>query len=171
MRVPARAGVAAAVAAVTLATAGCSSSGSGTPAEDPQASSSTDPDAAGSAGGQAAADTTVCSADATALPTPIGSGFPDSWPFPPQTVVYHVEDRGDFGTIATAVSASSFTDVLQFMNGDVVDAGFTVESGETEEHDAEAEWTGNGYRGRWAIRESAQCPGETVIQVVAADGS
>ena len=56
------------------------------------------------------------------------------------------------------------------MNHDVVAAGFHIEKGETEEHDAEAEWEGNGFHGRWAIRESAQCSGETVIQVLSAKG-
>jgi hypothetical protein len=36
-----------------------------------------------------------------------------------------------------------------------------------EEHDAEANWKSGEQTGRWVIRESAQCPGETVIQVLA----
>jgi hypothetical protein len=115
-----------------------------------------------------AADQTTCRADATPAPTPYGDDFPGTWPFPPETTVFHAEDRGDAGTIVTAVSSAPFKDVLAFLNGPVADAGFKVEHGETEEHDAEAEWTGGGFRGRWAIRESAQCPGETVIQVLSA---
>jgi hypothetical protein len=115
-----------------------------------------------------AADQTTCRADASPAPTPYGDAFPGSWPFPPQTTVFHAEDRGAEGTIVTAVSSAPFEDVLAFLNGPVADAGFKVEKGETEEHDAEAEWTASGFRGRWAIRESAQCPGETVIQVLSA---
>ena len=115
-----------------------------------------------------AADVSTCRADATAAPSPYGDGFPDDWPFPPETTVYHAEDRGQDGTIVTAISSTEFKSILDFMNHDVVDAGFGVEKGETEEHDAEAEWKGNQFRGRWAIRESAQCPGETVIQVLSA---
>jgi hypothetical protein len=117
-------------------------------------------------GFSAAADLTTCAKDATAAPTPYGAGFPQDWPFPPQTTVFNVEDRGEAGTIASAVTRTSFKQVLAFMNKKVVGAGFETESGETEEHDAEAEWDGNGYRGRWAIRESGTCPGETVLQVV-----
>jgi hypothetical protein len=87
---------------------------------------------------------------------------------PPQTIVYDAEDRGDEGVVVTGVTDLPFTDVLGALNGPAQDAGFTVTSGETEEHDAEANWSGNGYRGRWAIRESATCPGETVVQVLAA---
>ena len=116
----------------------------------------------------AAADLSTCTDQATPAETPYGSGFPEDWPFPPKTVVFNAEDRGADGTIVTGVSSTGFKQILAFMNGDVADRGFKVEKGETEEHDAEAEWDGNGFRGRWAIRESAQCPGETVIQVLSA---
>ena len=118
-----------------------------------------------------AADRNTCAADAKAVATPYGAQFPDGWPFPAGTTVYDVEDRGAQGTIVTAVSTSPFKAILAFLNHDVAGRGFRVESGETEAHDAEAEWAGNGHRGRWAIRESAQCPGETVIQVLAAKAS
>jgi hypothetical protein len=113
-----------------------------------------------------AADLSTCRADATAASKPYGDAFPRDWPFPPGTVVYNAEDRGSDGTIVTGISSSKFRTILHFMNSDVVSAGFKIEKGETEEHDAEAEWAGNGFRGRWAIRESAQCPGETVVQVL-----
>ena len=74
------------------------------------------------------------------------------------------------GTIVTGVTATRFPSVLAFMNHQVAGAGFEVEKGETEEHDAEAEWRGNGFRGRWSIRESATCPGETVVQVLSTSG-
>jgi len=114
----------------------------------------------------AAADLSTCTDQATPAKTPYGTGFPQDWPFPPKTVVFNAEDRGADGTIVTGVSSTGFKQILAFMNGDVAHQGFKVEKGETEEHDAEAEWDGNGFRGRWAIRESAQCPGETVIQVL-----
>jgi len=113
-----------------------------------------------------AADRSTCLADATPAATPYPDGAPADWPFPPSTVVFDTEDRGDDGIILTAITATPFKDVLAFLNGPVTDAGFVVQSGETEEHDAEAEWKGNSFRGRWAIRESGTCPGETVIQVL-----
>ncbi len=128
----------------------------------------TDSDSA-EAGAGAAADVTTCTDEAEAAPTPYGDRFPGDWPFPPESVVFNVEDRGDDGTIVTAVTSSDFQTVLDFMNGEVVDAGYAIEEGETEEHDAEAEWEGNGFRGRWAIRESANCEGETVVQVLSTD--
>ena len=116
----------------------------------------------------AAADLSTCTGAAKPAGTPYGDGFPQDWPFPAKTVVFNAEDRGADGTIVTGVSSTPFKQVLAFMNGRVADRGYRVEKGETEEHDAEAEWDGNGFRGRWAIRESAQCSGETVIQVLSA---
>lgn len=113
-----------------------------------------------------AADLSTCTADARAAAKPYGDGFPADWPFPPDTVVFNAEDRGADGTIVTGISSAKLPSILDFMNTEVVGAGFATEKGETEEHDAEAEWAGNGFRGRWAIRESAQCPGETVVQVL-----
>jgi hypothetical protein len=145
------------VAAVLLfSLAGCGGNSNGETEKDKDAKE----------GFSAAADLTTCSKDAKPAPTPYGAGFPQDWPFPPQTTVFNVEDRGAAGTIASAVTRTPFKQVLAFMNKDVVGAGFKTESGETEEHDAEAEWDGKGYRGRWAIRESGSCPGETVVQVV-----
>jgi hypothetical protein len=117
-----------------------------------------------------AADESTCRAAAHSIDRPYGAGFPERWPFPPRTTVYHFENRGDEGSIVTAVSSADFRSILAFMNHDVVGAGYRIEGGETEEHDAEAEWAGAGYHGRWAIRESADCPGETVIQVLAGPG-
>jgi len=159
MRLPRRAAAPLGAAVLLVALAGC---GGG-----PEAGH----EKSGEPGLENAADRTTCAADAKTVPTPYGGQFPDAWPFPSGTTVYDVEDRGAQGTIVTAISTAPFTSILGFLNHDVVARGFRVESGETEEHDAEAEWEGNGHRGRWAIRESASCPGETVIQVLAATSS
>ena len=154
MRAPARLVAALATAALLAGVSGCGSD------------STTESDKDAGEKFTSVADQSTCLADATEVATPWPDGFPDDWPFPDRTTAYHVEDRGSDGIIVTAVTGSAFKDVLAFMNKDVSDAGYEVESGETEAHDAEAEWSGNGFHGRWAIRESAQCAGETVIQVL-----
>jgi len=111
-----------------------------------------------------AADTSTCVEDATPVDS-YPDGYPQDFPMPKGTVVFHVEDRGQDGVIATGVTATPFDDVLNAMNN-AKRAGFAVASGETEENDAEANWTGNGYLGRWAIKKSASCPDQTVIQLL-----
>jgi hypothetical protein len=115
-------------------------------------------------GGSAAYDAETCVGDAAAVAsTP--DDYPASFPLPDGTVVFHVEDRGEDGVIATGVTATPFADVLAAMNA-AQKSGFAITSGETEEDDAEANWTGNGFTGRWAIKKSATCPGETVVQLL-----
>ena len=120
-----------------------------------------DPDAGGFS---AAAETDTCVKDARQV-TSTPDGYPTDFPLPSGTVVFHVEDRGEDGVIATGVTRTPFDDVLTAMNA-AKKAGFEVTSGETEEDDAEANWTGNGYTGRWAIKKSSTCPGETVVQLL-----
>ena len=116
----------------------------------------------------AAADTDTCVDDATAA-TATPAGYASDFPLPHGTVVYHVEDRGEDGVIATGVTALPFSDVLDAMNASE-EAGFHITSGETEDDDAEANWTGHGYVGRWAIKKSATCAGETVVQLLSRKG-
>jgi|tagenome__1003787_1003787.scaffolds.fasta_scaffold20981515_3 hypothetical protein len=157
-----RPAAATAAAALLLSLGGC-----GGP--DPSSSTAeheTDHDA--DVGGSAAADVSTCHDEASPAPTPYPKGFAPGFPFPPGTIVFDVEDRGKFGIIATGISTSDLKDVLHFMNTTVVGKGFKTTEGETEDHDAEANWAGNGYRGRWAIRDSANCSGETAVQVLSA---
>jgi hypothetical protein len=128
---------------------------------DSDAHAGQDPDEGGFS---AAADTDTCLRDATAV-TSNPDGFPTSFPLPTGTVVFNIEDRDADGVIATGVTASPFDDVLKDMNA-AKKAGFTVTDGETEEDDAEANWTGHGFVGRWAIKKSATCSGETVVQLL-----
>lgn len=120
----------------------------------------------GREGFEQAADTQTCVADAKPYTATKPAGFPKDFPLPEGAVLFHVEDRHDDGVISTAVVKASLKDVLAVLNGQAQDDGFKVTDGETEDHDAEANWEGNGYRGRWAIRESATCDGEIVIQLL-----
>jgi hypothetical protein len=160
-----RRGLVALVCALTLASTGLTACGSDDDKSDE--SSKSEAEREREAGLEKAADQNTCVADAVALDEPYAEGFPDAFVFPPATTVYDAEDRDETGVIVTAVTSTPFQDVLDFLNKDEVAAGFAITEGETEEHDAEANWESDDQTGRWAIRESAQCPGETVIQVLA----
>jgi hypothetical protein len=133
---------------------GCGGSGSSAKKADPA-----------EAGLGKAADRSTCVPDAKKLAS-YPTAFPKTFVFPPRTVLYDAQDRGAQGVVVTGVTDLPFKQVLAALNGPAQAAGFKVTSGETEAHDAEANWTGNGFRGRWAIRESSTCPGETVVQVL-----
>jgi hypothetical protein len=118
-----------------------------------------------------AADTSTCVAEAKPADlASVKADYPTDFPLPQGTVAFNAEDRGKDGVIVTAITKSSLKDVLATLNGPAQDAGYKVTNGETEAHDAEANWSGNGYRGRWAIKESATCSGEVVIQVLSKKG-
>jgi hypothetical protein len=109
------------------------------------------------------ADRSVCRADAQAAPR-ASADLPSAWSFPPATTAYDVERREGVGTIVTAVTSTPFERVLDHLNH--AEPGVRITGGETEDEDAEADWAAEGFTGRWAIRKSATCPGETVIQVL-----
>ena len=109
------------------------------------------------------ADRSVCRADAKTAPRATAD-LPSSWSFPPATTAYDVEQRDGVGTIVTAVTSTPFERVLDHLNH--AEPGVRITGGETEDDDAEADWAAEGFTGRWAIRKSATCPGETVIQVL-----
>ena len=130
------------------------------------ASKAAEPDA-GEAGLGKAADTQTCVADAQAYAGALPADYPRDFPLPRGAVLFNVEDRGADGVIGTAAVEADLRAVLADLNGPAQEQGFEVTEGETEEHDAEANWEGNGFRGRWAIRDSASCDGEVVVQVLA----
>ena len=110
----------------------------------------------------------MCAKDAAAKKVDIPSGFPSDFPLPPGTIVYSVADRGATGgIIVTGVTSTPFKDVLKALQTKLPAAGFRAEDGETEPHDAESDWSSNGFKGRWAIREIPQCSGDTLVNVVA----
>lgn len=107
----------------------------------------------------------TCAAGAKAVPLP--SGFPTDLPMPPGTIVLKSEDRGSAGLVVTAISPRPFKEILAALQRDLPAKGFTLKHGETEAHDAESDWSSSGYEGRWAIRESGTCKGETNISFLA----
>lgn len=153
--------------ALTLASAGLSACGAGDTSTAASGGTSSEGSPESDGDHEMAPDQNTCVADAQALDAPYADGFPDAFVFPPHTVVYDVENRDGTGVIVTAVTSTPFAEVLQFMNGTEVAAGFKILTGETEDHDAEANWKSRDQTGRWAIRESGSCAGETVIQVLA----
>lgn len=156
-------------ALVLLLATGTTACGSGGSSSVAGASPSSSPSAAEKDAGEKsgeAADTTTCVKNARAYSGTKPAGFARDFPLPQGAVLTGVQDRGADGVVATALVRASLRTVLAHLNGPAQAQGFKVTEGETEEHDAEANWAGNGYRGRWAIRDSASCPGEVVLQLL-----
>ena len=113
------------------------------------------------------APTPLCTNQVTG-PATVPAGFPVDFPLPDGAVVYGSERRSGGRTIVYAVVDTDVKAVLTQLQDAMKGAGFTLTEGEVEERDAESNWTGNGYTGRWAIREVAGCTEQTSVTVLAA---
>jgi hypothetical protein len=106
--------------------------------------------------------TVDCPGEATAVDLP--AGF--TAPLPTGAVVVAVQQRDDGRTVVTAVVPAAEKDVLADLQAAYPAAGLTLTEGETEERDAESNFTG-GVTGRWGIRELSDCsPPATRIDLV-----
>ena len=115
---------------------------------------------------ESGAPTPVCVEQAKEESVP--ASFPTAFPLPEGSKVYGSEERSEGRTIVYAVVDRDVKAVLKQLQTDVPAAGFKLTEGEVEERDAESNWTGNGYTGRWAIREVAGCPDQTSVTVLSA---
>jgi hypothetical protein len=97
--------------------------------------------------------TVDCPDEASAMELP--EDFPA--PLPPGSVVVAVQERDDGRTVVTAVVPQAEPDVLAGLQTAYPDAGLTLTEGETEERDAESNFSGDAATGRWGIRELADC--------------
>jgi hypothetical protein len=97
--------------------------------------------------------TVDCPGSARAVDLPAGFVAP----LPRGTVVVDVRHGDKDRTVVTGVVPAEQKDVLAQLQKAYPAAGLTLTEGETEEHDAESNFHGNGFEGRWGIRELTDC--------------
>jgi hypothetical protein len=108
-------------------------------------------------------ETVDCPADATPVDVPGDLAAP----LPQGTIVVAVDERDDGRTVLTGVVPAAEPDVLADLQQAYSAAGITLTEGETEERDAESNFTGSGLTGRWGIRALEDCtPAATRIDLV-----
>ena len=108
-------------------------------------------------------ETVDCPADATPVDVPGDLAAP----LPQGTIVVAVDQRDDGRTVLTGVVPAAEPDVLADLQQAYPAAGITLTEGETEERDAESNFTGSGLTGRWGIRALEDCrPAATRIDLV-----
>lgn len=113
--------------------------------------------------------------------TPAGgsSGAPTTLPadvaalrlLPDGAVVTGVEQRSGRRTVVSAVVERPFDAVLRDVRSAYERAGFVLEHGEVEKHDAESDFRGQGVKGRWGLRAVSGCDAATTVSVVVAPAS
>ena len=142
-----------AAALLLLSVAPLAACGGGSADATATAGKSEDADAQGNGDEQSGTPQTVdCPAKAKAVDLP--ADFPA--PLPQGAVVVAVQERDGGRTVVTAVVPAAEPDVLADLQAAYPAAGLTLTEGETEEHDAESNFTGD-VTGRWGIRELSNC--------------
>ncbi|MHB1472835.1 MAG: hypothetical protein ACYCV4_04270 [Dermatophilaceae bacterium] len=103
-----------------------------------------------------------------AVPVGLPAGFPRDFPLPPRAVVTGSEVRTGRRLVVTAVSPDDVKTVLIYLQSALPKAGLRLTEGEVEPHDAESNYEGPAYRGRWTLRDIPGCPADTVVTVLVA---
>jgi hypothetical protein len=106
----------------------------------------------------------VCAKAAKAVSVP--ASFPAQAAVPQGYVVTNVQARTAGRTVVTAVSPKPFKQTLADIQRAYSTRGWTAAEGEVEARDAESDFSGNGLRGRWAIREIPACTDNTSVSVL-----
>lgn len=100
--------------------------------------------------------------NAIALPT----DFPAQFPFPPGTVISQSQSRTE-GRVLNGVAPSDPHSVAVFLSRELPYKGFKTGIGDSEANEAESDYAGYGYQGRWKVRSIQGCPGAVTFTVFA----
>ncbi|MBA3525238.1 MAG: hypothetical protein H0T85_11980 [Geodermatophilaceae bacterium] len=115
----------------------------------------------------AAPEGLVCADEATPVDPP--PDLPAVIPLPEGTVITSAEERSGRRLVIDGVAPDDFRTTLTFFQDSYAEAGLELTGGEVEERDAESDFAGAGYRGRWKVTDIAEC-GDTRIELVVAPG-
>jgi len=105
-------------------------------------------------------------------PTALPSGFPSSFPFPPNSRITGGHPLYG-GIVISGTIAGDFTPTVDGLVAAMPPAGYKILNSEAEPpYDADVEYLGHGYIGRWRIHAhfnaSELCPGAQDLTVYAA---
>ena len=123
--------------------------------------------ACGGESGEAGGDLPACARAGT--PVSLPDAFPRSFPLPEGTVLDRMRSESG-ATVVEGYVPGNLDGVREFMNDELPNAGYELEGGETEEHDAETEFRGNGVEGRLKLRDISDCEGAVTLAVAVRPG-
>jgi hypothetical protein len=99
-----------------------------------------------------------------AVPPP--DGFPAEFPLPPGTVVT-AGSRPHAGQLVLAgLVPADLQDAASFFNESLPASGYRQGLGDSESNEAEAPFTGNGFRGKWKVNAIPGCPAAVALTLV-----
>ena len=100
-----------------------------------------------------------------ATPVALPEGFPETFPLPRGAVVREARDDGKTMNVE-AVVPGEIRDVAKSLIDGLPQAGFDLGEGDSEEHEAESHFTGNGFAGFFKLNTVGDCAGANTLAVV-----
>jgi hypothetical protein len=83
--------------------------------------------------------------------------LPVEFPLPPGTVVTSSESPFAGQVVVLGLIPANLQEAASFFGGALPEHGYQVGVGDSEGNEAEAPFTGNGYRGKWRVNEIPNC--------------
>jgi hypothetical protein len=119
----------------------------------------------GEAGETRAAATTLPECAPSVTPVTLPEAFPESFPLPRGAVVREARDDGKTMNVEALVPGQ-IRDVAESLLDGLPQAGFDLGEGDSEEHEAESHFTGNGFAGFFKLNTVGGCDGANTLAVV-----
>ena len=108
----------------------------------------------------------ACVRAAAAVPPP--EAFPEDLPLPPGTVITAARMTAAGAAYIDGYAPLSHIDAARFFLEEMPAAGYVNGRGDSESHEAEAPFSGNGVDGRWIVVTVPDCPAATYIVITTA---
>jgi hypothetical protein len=109
--------------------------------------------------------TTLPACAPKASPAELPAAFPETFPLPTGAVVREARDDGKTMTVE-AVVPGDIRDVADALLEDLPQAGYELGEGDSEEHEAESHFNGNGFAGFFKLNTVGDCDGANTLAVV-----
>jgi hypothetical protein len=94
------------------------------------------------------------------------AGLPADFPLPPGTVVTASSEPHTGQLVLAGLIPADLQDAASFFNDSLRVSGYRQGLGDSESNEAEAPFTGNGFRGKWKVNSIAGCPQAVSLTLV-----
>jgi hypothetical protein len=103
---------------------------------------------------------------AKAKPVVRPPALPADFPLPPGTVVTANSEPHTGQLVLAGLVPADLEGAASFFNESLTESGYRQGLGDSESGEAEAPFTGNGFRGKWRVNAIADCPSAVVLTLV-----
>jgi hypothetical protein len=92
--------------------------------------------------------------------------LPEGFPLPPGTLISSSQQPREGQVLVGGVIPADLQGAAAFFDEELPNAGYQLGLGDSEGNEAEAPFTGNGYRGKWRVNTIPNCNAVTLTLVV-----